>query len=76
MRIIALFVISFMLIVNFASADETISTEIAAKAVNATVLIAVEKGEESSGFGSGVIVSPSGLVLTNYHVIHLSLIHI
>ena len=68
MKIIALFVITFMLVVNFASAD--ISTEIAEKARNATVLVANERNSNDGGFGSGVVVSPSGLVLTNYHVIH------
>jgi len=68
MRIIALFVITFMMAVNFASAD--ISTEIAEKARNATVLVANERNSNDGGFGSGVVVSPSGLVLTNYHVIH------
>ena len=69
MRIIALFVITFMMVVNFASAND-ISTEIAEKARNATVLVANERGESSGGFGSGVVISPTGLVLTNYHVIH------
>ena len=70
MRIIALFVISFMMVVNFASADETISTDVAEKARNATVLVANQMGENDGGFGSGVVITPSGLVLTNYHVIH------
>ena len=70
MRIIALFVISFMMVVNFASADETISTDVAERARNATVLVANQMGENDGGFGSGVVILPSGLVLTNYHVIH------
>ena len=70
MRIIALFVISFMMVVNFASADETISTDVAERARNATVLVANQMGENDGGFGSGVVITPSGLVLTNYHVIH------
>ena len=69
MRIIALFVITFMMEVNFASADD-IATEIAEKARNATVLVANQRGERDGGFGSGVVISPSGMVLTNYHVIH------
>ena len=69
MRIIALFVITFMMVVNFASADD-IATEIAEKARNATVLVANQRGERDGGFGSGVVISPSGMVLTNYHVIH------
>jgi len=71
MRIIALVVFTVMLVVNFASA-ENISTEIAEKARNATVLVANQQGESDGGFGSGVIISPTGLVLTNYHVIHRS----
>ena len=69
MRIIALFVITFMLIVNFASAED-FSTEVAKKARNATVLVSNNRGENYGGFGSGVVISPTGLVLTNYHVIH------
>ena len=70
MRIIALFVITFMMVVNFASADETISTDVAERARNATVLVANQMGDNDGGFGSGVVILPSGLVLTNYHVIH------
>ena len=69
MRIIALFVFTVMLVVNFTSAG-AISTEIAEKARNATVLVSTSRGERDGGFGSGVVISPSGLVLTNYHVIH------
>ena len=32
---------------------------------DATVLVA-----EASGFGSGIVITPEGLVLTNYHIIH------
>ena len=32
---------------------------------DATVLVA-----ESGGFGSGIIITPEGLILTNYHIIH------
>ena len=46
-----------------------IPTDIVEKARNATVLVASDQGE-GGGFGSGVIISPTGLVLTNYHVIH------
>ena len=70
MRIIALFVITFMMVVNFASADETISTDVAERARNATVLVANQTGDSDGGFGSGVVITPSGMVLTNYHVIH------
>ena len=69
MKIIAMFVFTVMLVVNFASAGD-ISTEVAEKARNATVLVSTSIGERDGGFGSGVVISPSGLVLTNYHVIH------
>ena len=64
-----MFVFTVMLVVNFASAGD-ISTEVAEKARNATVLVSTSIGERDGGFGSGVVISPSGLVLTNYHVIH------
>ena len=69
MKIIAMFVFTVMLVVNFASAGD-ISTEVAEKARNATVLVSTSIGERDGGFGSGVVISPSGLILTNYHVIH------
>ena len=56
MRIIALFVITFMMVVNFASADETISTDVAERARNATVLVANQMGDNDGGFGSGVVI--------------------
>jgi S1-C subfamily serine protease len=43
-----------------------ITTENVKKARDATVLVA----QPGSGFGSGVVISPDGLVITNYHVIH------
>ena len=64
-----MFIFTVMLVVNFASAGD-ISTEVAEKARNATVLVSTSIGERDGGFGSGVVISPSGLVLTNYHVIH------
>ena len=50
-------------------AKAQIPTDIVEKARNATVLIAADKGQ-GGGFGSGVVISATGLVLTNYHVIH------
>ena len=43
-----------------------ITTETVEKARDATVLVA----QDGSGFGSGVVISPDGLAITNYHVIH------
>ena len=46
-----------------------IPTETIEKAREATVLIATE-GDNAGGFGTGVVIDPNGLTLTNYHVIH------
>ena len=42
------------------------------KARDATVLVATrnENNQMGNGFGSGVVISETGIVLTNYHVIH------
>ena len=42
------------------------------KARDATVLVATqnENNQMGNGFGSGVLISETGIVLTNYHVIH------
>jgi len=49
-----------------------VPTETIEKARNATVLVATQNENNSmgSGFGSGVLISETGIVLTNYHVIH------
>ena len=49
-----------------------VPTETVEKARNATVLVATQNENNSmgSGFGSGVLISETGIVLTNYHVIH------
>jgi serine protease Do len=46
-----------------------IPTDIVEKARNATVLVATDTGA-GGGFGSGVVIDSSGLIITNYHVIH------
>ena len=48
-----------------------VPTDIIEKARDATILIGAE-GEHpaAGGMGTGVIIDPSGLALTNYHVIH------
>ena len=46
-----------------------IPTKIIEKARAATILVATE-GDNAGGFGTGVIIDPSGIVVTNYHVIH------
>ena len=48
-----------------------VPTAVIEKAREATILVGAE-GEKkgSSGFGTGVVIDPSGLALTNYHVIH------
>jgi len=47
-----------------------IPTETIEKARDATILVAAEGGDNGGGFGTGVIIDPSGLAITNYHVIH------
>ena len=49
-----------------------VPTTIVEKARNATVLVATKNESNSmgNGFGSGVLISETGIVLTNYHVIH------
>ena len=49
-----------------------VPTETIEKARNATVLVATQNENNSmgNGFGSGVLISETGIVLTNYHVIH------
>ena len=49
-----------------------IPTATIVKARDATVLVATqnENNKMGNGFGSGVLISETGIVLTNYHVIH------
>ena len=46
-----------------------IPTKIIEKARAATILVATE-GDNAGGFGTGVLIDPSGIAITNYHVIH------
>ena len=47
----------------------SIPTATIEKAREATILVATE-GDNAGGFGTGVVIDPSGLAITNYHVIH------
>ena len=49
-----------------------IPTATVEKARDATVLVATQNDDNQmgNGFGSGVLISETGIVLTNYHVIH------
>ena len=50
----------------------TVPTATVETARDATVLVATqnENNSRGNGFGSGVLISETGIVLTNYHVIH------
>jgi S1-C subfamily serine protease len=52
------------------SANPSLSTEaIAARAVPATVsIIAIDGAGDTLGFGSGFLVKPTGVIITNFHV--------
>ena len=60
------------LLVVFAEVRGDVPTATVEKARNATVLVATQNESNSmgNGFGSGVLISETGIVLTNYHVIH------
>ena len=47
----------------------SIPTATIEKARDATILVATE-GDNAGGFGTGVVIDPSGIAITNYHVIH------
>ena len=51
-------------------AQDMTHVDLMSKILNSTVLVKVEKGNQSGGHGSGVIISADGNILTNYHVIH------
>ena len=60
------------LLVFVAEVKSDVPTVTVEKARNATVLVATqnENNKMGNGFGSGVLISETGIVLTNYHVIH------
>ena len=68
--IIGLTLICFLMIAEAVWGD--ISTTTVEKARDATVLVATrnENNQMGNGFGTGVLISETGIVLTNYHVIH------
>ena len=51
-------------------AQDMTHVDLMSKVLNSTVLVRVEKDNQSQGHGSGVIISADGNILTNYHVIH------
>ena len=68
--IIGLTLVCFLVIAEAVWGD--VPTTTVEKARNATVLVATqnENNQMGNGFGSGVLISETGIVLTNYHVIH------
>ena len=68
-------VLGLVLVVGLVVAEmvwAVVPTTTVEKARNATVLVATQNENNSmgNGFGSGVVISETGIVLTNYHVIH------
>ena len=59
-----------LVVVDMVRAD--VPTATIEMARDATVLVATrnENNQMGNGFGTGVIISETGIVLTNYHVIH------
>jgi len=64
------FVAGIVLFALVSIASAAIPTELIEKARDATVLVGAEGDDNAGGFGTGVIIDPSGLAITNYHVIH------
>ena len=60
---------TIILFVFVSIASAVIPTETIEKARDATILVATE-GDNAGGFGTGVVIDPSGIAITNYHVIH------
>ena len=68
-------VLGLVLVVGLVLAEmvwAVVPTATVEKARDATVLVATQNENNSmgNGFGSGVLISETGIVLTNYHVIH------
>ena len=68
-------VLGLVLVVGLVLAEmvwAVVPTAMVEKARDATVLVATqnESNQMGNGFGSGVLISETGIVLTNYHVIH------
>ena len=63
------FVAGIVLFALVSISSASIPTELIEKARDATILVGSE-GDNSGGFGTGVLIDPSGLAITNYHVIH------
>ena len=66
--IVGIVLLYSLVVVSIASA--AIPTELIEKARDATILVGAEGEDNTGGFGTGVIIDPSGLAITNYHVIH------
>ena len=64
------FITTIVLFVFVSVASAAIPTELIEKARDATILVGAEGDDNAGGFGTGVIIDPSGLAITNYHVIH------
>jgi len=64
------FVAGIVLFALVSIASAAIPTELIEKARDATILVGAEGDNGGGGFGTGVIIDPSGLAITNYHVIH------
>ena len=64
------FVAGIVLFALVSISSAAIPTELIEKARDATILVGAEGDDNAGGFGTGVIIDPSGLAITNYHVIH------
>ena len=64
------FVAGIVLFALVSIASAAIPTELIEKARDATILVGAEGDDNAGGFGTGVVIDPSGLAITNYHVIH------